>query len=162
MNFFQSEYELDGDTSVVGFGPDAAKIDIGGADAVEEQLRRLVPELDVEDVASHDWAGDPYSGETWPMHATGFLSRSLSAMQAARARVIFAGSDIASGLGAVLSTVRSKAEEGGMEAANAAFEALHSTTRSGRSPTSHRGPATAMLESTMPGLQRQASIPQNS
>ena len=71
-------------------------------------------------VASHDWVGDPLSGETWPMHRTGFLSAHLPAMQAAHGRILFAGSDIANGWGGFIDG----AIESGMEAACAAVSML--------------------------------------
>ncbi|MGN7199700.1 flavin monoamine oxidase family protein [Arthrobacter sp. SAFR-044] len=113
LNFFQAEYTLDGDTIVVGFGPDATKIDASDAAAVQEQLARLVPGVEVLDVATHDWVADPLAGETWPMHRTGFLSNHLAAMQSRHGNVSFAGSDIANGWGGFIDG----AIESGMEAA---------------------------------------------
>lgn len=121
LNFFQAEYEVDGDTIVVGFGPDSAKIDVEDATAVQRQLQRLLPDAEVIDVASHDWVADPLSGETWPMHATGFLSRHLAIMQQAHGRILFAGSDIANGWGGFIDG----AIESGMEAARDAAALLH-------------------------------------
>ena len=116
LNFFQAEYTLDGDTIVVGFGPDASKIDAGDAAAVQAQLVRLVPDAVVQEVATHDWVADPLAGETWPMHRTGFLANHLAALQAGHGNVLFAGSDIANGWGGFIDG----AIESGMEAALAA------------------------------------------
>lgn len=120
LNFFQVEYTLDGDTIAVGFGPDASKIDVGDPAAVQAQLTRLVPGAEVVAVASHNWVADPLSGETWPMHRTGFLSTYLPAMQAPHGRILFAGSDIANGWGGFIDG----AIESGMEAANGAASML--------------------------------------
>ncbi|MDR6557698.1 monoamine oxidase [Arthrobacter pascens] len=120
LNFFQVEYTLDGDTIAVGFGPDSSKIDVDDPAAVQAQLARLVPEAEVLAVASHNWVDDPLSGETWPMHRTGYLSTYLPAMQAAHGRVLFAGSDIANGWGGFIDG----AIESGMEAANDAASML--------------------------------------
>ncbi|WP_458114295.1 flavin monoamine oxidase family protein [Arthrobacter sp. R1-13] len=120
LNFFQTEYGIDGGTIVVGFGPDAAKIDVEDAAAVQEQLVRLVPDAEVAGVASHNWVEDPLSGETWPMHATGFLSTHLAVLQSAHGHVRFAGSDIANGWGGFIDG----AIESGMEAALATAAAL--------------------------------------
>lgn len=120
LNFFQTEYGIDGDTIVVGFGPDAAKIDVEDAAAVQEQLVRLVPDAEVVGVASHNWVEDPLSGETWPMHATGFLSTHLAVLQSAHGQVRFAGSDIANGWGGFIDG----AIESGMEAALTTAAAL--------------------------------------
>jgi monoamine oxidase len=113
LNFFQVEYTLDGDTIAVGFGPDAGRIDVADPVHVQAQLRRLVPDADVVEVATHNWVADPFAGETWPMHRTGFLSAHLSALQAAHGNVAFAGSDIANGWGGFIDG----AIESGMEAA---------------------------------------------
>jgi monoamine oxidase len=124
LNFFQVEYTLEGDTIAVGFGPDASKIDVEDSSAVQAQLSRLVPGLEVLEVASHNWVADPLSGETWPMHRPGFLSAHLPAMQAPHGRVLFAGSDIANGWGGFIDG----AIESGMEAANAAAALLKDPT----------------------------------
>jgi monoamine oxidase len=120
LNFFQAEYALEGDTIAVGFGPDATKIDVEDCAAVQAQLVRLVPGAEVLEVASHNWVDDPLSGETWPMHRTGFLSTFLQAMQSAHGKVLFAGSDIANGWGGFIDG----AIESGMEAANDAVALL--------------------------------------
>jgi len=126
LNFFQSEYEVNGDTVIVAFGPDAGNIDSTDVSAVEHQLRRLLPAAEVLDVATHDWAGDEYSGETWPMHKTGFLSRHLAGMQKPHGRVLFASSDIANGWGGFIDG----AIESGMEAAQQAGILLESVALS--------------------------------
>jgi monoamine oxidase len=125
LNFFQVEYTLDGDTIAVGFGPDVAKIDVGDPAAVQAQLARLVPGVEVVAVGSHNWVDDPLSGETWPMHRTGFLSTYLAAMQAAHGLVLFAGSDIANGWSGFIDG----AIESGMGAARdaASLLALHTS-----------------------------------
>ena len=125
LNFFQVEYTLDGDTIAVGFGPDVAKIDVGDPVAVQAQLARLVPGVEVVAVGSHNWVDDPLSGETWPMHRTGFLSTYLAAMQAAHGLVLFAGSDIANGWSGFIDG----AIESGMGAARdaASLLALHTS-----------------------------------
>lgn len=99
LNFFQSEYVRDGLTYVIGFGPDASALDPNDPEAVQRVLTRLVPDLRVIDSVGHDWVGDEFSKETWPMHRTGFLSDSLPALQQPIGRVRLAGSDIADGWG---------------------------------------------------------------
>ncbi|MEE9096526.1 flavin monoamine oxidase family protein [Pseudarthrobacter phenanthrenivorans] len=120
LNFFQAEYTLDGDTIVVGFGPDGSKIDAADPAAVQAELARLVPGVDVLSTATHDWVSDPLAGETWPMHRTGFLGNHLAAMQSGHGHVLFAGSDIANGWGGFIDG----AIESGMEAALAAASLL--------------------------------------
>jgi monoamine oxidase len=97
ITFLQTEYWDGGDTLVVGFGPDAAAIDVTDLAAVQEQVRRLVPDAEVVDVASHDWVADPLSGETWPMQRAGQLTASLAELQRPEGPLVLAGSDYADG-----------------------------------------------------------------
>ncbi|WP_291050349.1 NAD(P)/FAD-dependent oxidoreductase [Herbiconiux sp.] len=99
LTFFQSEYVHDGKTYVIGFGPDAGAIDPFNVLAIQEQLSKLRPDLRVLESAGHDWVHDEYSGETWPMHRTGFLTRSLAALREPHGAIHFAGSDLADGWG---------------------------------------------------------------
>ncbi|WP_438854845.1 flavin monoamine oxidase family protein [Agromyces sp. M3QZ16-3] len=99
LNFFQSEYVADGRTFVVGFGPDANAIDPKDVGAVQEVLNRLIPDMTVFQTAAHDWVDDEFAKETWPMHRTGYLTKSLPALQQPLGRVHLASSDIANGWG---------------------------------------------------------------
>ncbi|WP_292852408.1 NAD(P)/FAD-dependent oxidoreductase [Microbacterium sp.] len=131
LNFFQSEYAKDGTTFVIGFGRDASVIAPDDRSAIQEILRRLVPDVEVLDSAGHDWVADDFAQETWPMHRRGFLSRSLPALRAGHGAVRFAGSDVAEGWGGFIDG----AIESGLTAArdvlsriDAPREALAATT----------------------------------
>jgi monoamine oxidase len=97
LNFAQAEYDQDGNTILVAFGPDSARLDATDVRQVQAALDRLAPDLEVLDVASHDWTSDPLSGETWPMHRPGFLTESLGSFRQPHGRLLFAGSDYADG-----------------------------------------------------------------
>lgn len=97
LNFVQYEYAIDGDSLIVGFGPRSGMIDLDDPRAVEAELRKWRPELDVVAVDAHDWTADPFSGETWPMLATGQLEAVSSAARDTTRRVRLAGSDYARG-----------------------------------------------------------------
>jgi monoamine oxidase len=99
FNFLQSEYHVDGRTIVIGFGSDSTAIDPGSVAAVQDAVDRLVPDLRVVETAGHDWVADPLSGETWPMHRTGYLTMALDRLQQPHGHVHFAGSDVADGWG---------------------------------------------------------------
>ncbi|XPP26152.1 MAG: flavin monoamine oxidase family protein [Leucobacter sp.] len=116
LTFFQSEYHLDGDTIIIGFGPDAAAISAEERDRVQEMLRAFAPGTEVVDIVSHDWVADEYSGETWPMHAPGYLSTALPEFQRPHGRMLFAGSDYADGWGGFIDG----AIQSGLRAANEA------------------------------------------
>ncbi|WP_353712072.1 NAD(P)/FAD-dependent oxidoreductase [Arthrobacter sp. K5] len=113
LNFVQAEYEQDGNTILVAFGPDAGRLDPADIRQVQPAIDLLVPDLDVLDVASHDWTSDPLSGETWPMHRTGFLTESMGSFQQPHGPLLFAGSDYANGWGGFIDG----AIESGLEAA---------------------------------------------
>jgi monoamine oxidase len=97
VTFWQTEYHDDGDTLAVGFGPDAGAIAFDDPGAVQAEVRRLIPAVEVVAVASHDWVADPYARETWPMQRAGALTSSLAALQQREGPVFLAGSDYANG-----------------------------------------------------------------
>lgn len=99
LNFFQSEYYVDDDTIIIGFGSDSTAITADETDRLHEMLRAFHPDLEIVEVACHDWVADPLAGETWPMHKPGYLTGSLPAFQEIHGRVMFAGSDYAQGWG---------------------------------------------------------------
>lgn len=119
LNFFQSEYVSNGLTYVIGFGPDASALDPNDPEAIQRVLSRLVPDLRVIASAGHDWVGDDFSRETWPMHRVGYLSDSLPALQQPLGRVRLAGSDIADGWGGFIDG----AIESGLKAARGVLTA---------------------------------------
>lgn len=130
LNFFQVEYVQEGRTYVVCFGPDSTAIDAHDMSAIQQTLRRLVPGATVIDSAGHDWVADEYSGETWPMHRTGFLTSSLRALQAPHGRVTFAGSDLANGWGGFIDG----AIQSGLEAARSIIRSNTPTSTTIRYP----------------------------
>ncbi|WP_166848012.1 NAD(P)/FAD-dependent oxidoreductase [Isoptericola sp. BMS4] len=100
LTFLQSEYVHDGRTFVIGFGPDAGRLDPTDRRTVQAAADRLVPGLAVSESTGHDWVADEYAGETWPMHRAGFLTTSLEALRSPlHGRVHLAGSDVADGWG---------------------------------------------------------------
>ena len=114
LNYVQAEYDQDGNTILVAFGPDSACIDAADLQQVQAAIDLLVPDLEVLDVASHDWTSDPLSGQTWAMHRTGFLTESLASFQQPHGPLLFAGSDYANGWGGFIDG----AIESGMESAH--------------------------------------------
>ncbi|MFE4834676.1 flavin monoamine oxidase family protein [Arthrobacter sp. NPDC056691] len=118
LNFVQAEYDQDGNTILVAFGPETARLDATNVRQVQAALDLLAPDLEVLDVASHDWTSDPLSGETWPMHRPGFLTESLGSFQQPQGALLFAGSDYASGWGGFIDG----AIESGLEAARSILD----------------------------------------
>nr|WP_290369291.1 NAD(P)/FAD-dependent oxidoreductase [Rhodococcus fascians] len=97
LNFVQYEYPFEGDSLIVAFGPRSGLIDLNDPRAVEAELRKWRPDLEVVAVDAHDWAADPLSGETWPMLAPHQLDTIAGAARDTTRRVRFAGSDYARG-----------------------------------------------------------------
>jgi monoamine oxidase len=97
LTLCQVEYVQDGTTLVVAFGSDSRRLDGSDPDAVQQALRSWLPDVEVLEVASHDWVADELSGETWPMQRAGQLTGSLAELQRPEGRVVLAGSDYADG-----------------------------------------------------------------
>ncbi|MFE6752768.1 flavin monoamine oxidase family protein [Streptomyces sp. NPDC057684] len=102
INTARTEYRHGGDTLVVCFCSDAAAIDGRDREAVQRALRLFVPDIEVVDVACHDWVNDPFSQGTWVHHRPGDLTRAAPLMREPHGRVHFAGGDIAAlGVGGI-------------------------------------------------------------
>ena len=91
------EYEIDGDTILLGFGPRATDLDITDVRAVEAAVHQWRPDIELVAVDAHDWTGDPLSGETWAMFRTGQRSEQLEEILRPEGPVQIAGSDYALG-----------------------------------------------------------------
>lgn len=91
------EYEIDGDTILLGFGPRADALDVTDVRAVEAAVHQWRPDIELIGVDAHDWTGDPLSGETWAMLRTGQLSQELEELIRPEGPIQIAGSDYALG-----------------------------------------------------------------
>lgn len=92
-----NEYEVDGDTIVVGFGSDATKIDPNDLPAIQREIRKWLPEAEVVACTGHNWTADELSGQTWNMHKKNQLVRYLDEFQRPEQGVFLSGCDYASG-----------------------------------------------------------------
>ncbi len=97
LTLCQVEQVADGETLVVAFGSVSARLDGNDREAVQAALRQWLPDVEVLEVASHDWVADDLSGETWPMQRAGQLTGALAELQRPEGRVVIAGSDYADG-----------------------------------------------------------------
>jgi (S)-6-hydroxynicotine oxidase len=89
----------DGDrASVVAFTSHRGTLDPNDAGAVQAALRAYCPEITVEAVTGHDWAGDPFARGTWSYYRPGQSLR-VPRLARRRGRVAFAGSDYERRLG---------------------------------------------------------------
>lgn len=106
-----------GQLMIVGNGP---SLDLSSTEAVQEGIRRLVPDVTVHEMQVQDWARDPYSLGGWTMRKPGQLLRQLPAIQQPHGRVAFATADVANGWNAAIEG----AVESGFRAARQVGELL--------------------------------------
>ena len=92
INYMQPEYRVEGDTLLVGFGPDSALLDPGDEAAVLAAAAHLYPDTDLVAAHGHDWVADEFAKGTWSMYRPGQLTGSLRELQRPEGRVVFAGS----------------------------------------------------------------------
>jgi monoamine oxidase len=97
VTYMQPEYRIDGDTLLVGFGPDSELLDPGDEAAVLDAARRMYPDEELIAAHGHDWVADEFARGTWSMYRPGQLTRSLRELQEPEGRVLLAGSDVANG-----------------------------------------------------------------
>ena len=116
LQYLHTEVLMPDGQIMVGFGWDAASLDVTSVDAVREPVRALLGE-DVEIVAvdGHDWLADEFSRGTWPVLRPGQMVGALRGAPAAGGHVLFAGSETADGWngfidGAIESGVRAARE----------------------------------------------------
>lgn len=97
---FSSVFTMEGGghgTELVAFGTDPKRIDVHSRSAVQDALRRFLPDIEVADTLSYDWHLDPYSLGTWCVLRKGQMTRYLTALREPHGRVHFAGGDLALG-----------------------------------------------------------------
>ncbi|MER5392774.1 NAD(P)/FAD-dependent oxidoreductase [Saccharopolyspora sp. NPDC002686] len=120
LTFVHPEYAVEGDTLLVAFGTRAADLAPDDVEGVTRALRAWRDDLEVVDVAGHNWMADEFSRETWPMQRPGQLTKYLAALQEPHGAVRFAGSDLATGWAGFIDG----AVESGLRASRSAHEAL--------------------------------------
>ncbi|MEX1078014.1 MAG: NAD(P)/FAD-dependent oxidoreductase [Homoserinimonas sp.] len=95
ISVLKSEFVSDEESILVGFGPDHTMIDVHSIDQVQDALGVWRDDLEVLEVAAHDWMKDPLSQNTWMVHRPGQLTRDLLELQRSDGIVHFAGTDTA-------------------------------------------------------------------
>jgi monoamine oxidase len=80
---------------LVGFGADSNRIDVTDRDQVQEAIKVWRDDLEVLEVAGHQWMADEYAEETWQIQRPGQLTKYHAAQQASEGNLHFASGDIA-------------------------------------------------------------------
>lgn len=78
---------------LVGFGPDASRLDVTDAKAVSEALKVWRDDLEVVEVGGYDWMSDPYAEETWQIQRPGQFTKYHLAQQESTGVLHFASAD---------------------------------------------------------------------
>ncbi|MER6195715.1 NAD(P)/FAD-dependent oxidoreductase [Streptomyces cyaneofuscatus] len=81
---------------MIGFSA-STTFDPGNRAALQTELRKVVPGIEVVSVKVQHWGKDPYAQGGWAVRRPGLLTGSLRSVQRPRGRLAFAGGDIAVG-----------------------------------------------------------------
>ena len=93
LSVVKSEFIADDASILVGFGPDHEAFDVTSVRDAQAALEVWRDDLEVLDVAGHDWMADDLAGTTWQLFRPGQLTRDLAGLQEPQGVVHFATSD---------------------------------------------------------------------
>ncbi|MEA2248277.1 MAG: pseudooxynicotine oxidase, partial [Solirubrobacteraceae bacterium] len=93
VNYAHTEEILSDGQLLVGFGPDAAALDVTDVAQVQEAMTRLLGDVEVVRVSGHDWLDDEFSKGTWPVLRPGQASELVAELQEPEGTVFLAGSE---------------------------------------------------------------------
>ena len=88
---------IDGDTLFVGFGSDAKLLDFNDREMLEKVIHNWLPDAEVVECTSHDWAEDEFALESWPMLKPNQLTSYMEEMKRPENGVFLAGTTYADG-----------------------------------------------------------------
>lgn len=89
--------DSNGKTVLVGFGPDAKRLDPNDERSVEAGIGAALLGVTVEECLGYDWNNDPFSSGVWSSFRPGGIGRYLSALQSDHGRVLMASADTCDG-----------------------------------------------------------------
>lgn len=95
LSVVRTEFVGDEDAVLVSFGADASRIDVTSIEEVSKALRTWRDDLEVLEIAAHDWNADPYAKETWLIHRPEAYTQSQAELQRPEGNLHLAGADIA-------------------------------------------------------------------
>ncbi|OIK10853.1 amino acid oxidase [Bacillus sp. MUM 116] len=136
LNCVNFDTMVDGDSIIVGFGPDANSLDPNDCHAVEKALRLWLPDIEVVESTGHNWAADELSLESWTMLKPNQLTAYAEEMKQPENGVFLAGTAYANGWGGFIDgaiesgiTTSRKVHEylGAKKSANAAVSPTEAT-----------------------------------
>jgi monoamine oxidase len=97
ISWFATQHHGEAGTLLVAFGAKGGVLEVSDRAAVQEALRRFLPDVEVTSVASWDWNADPYALGTWCTLRPRQATRYLRELERAEGRLVFASADWARG-----------------------------------------------------------------
>jgi monoamine oxidase len=97
LTFARTEDTVDSGTVLGFYGPEKHAVELDSVGAVEELVRRWVPDAKLAEVWSHDWHGDEFSQQTWRVARPGQLTSYGAEMTRPEGNIMLAGADVATG-----------------------------------------------------------------
>ncbi|HWO75229.1 MAG TPA: NAD(P)/FAD-dependent oxidoreductase [Bacillus sp. (in: firmicutes)] len=97
LNSVHLDRYVDGDSIIVGFGPNVEWLNPNNREGVEKALRYWIPDIEVIESTGHDWVNDEFSRETWPMLKPNQLTQYFEEWHKPENAVFLAGSTYAKG-----------------------------------------------------------------
>ncbi|MFJ2617936.1 flavin monoamine oxidase family protein [Glutamicibacter sp. NPDC087344] len=95
LSVVRTEFVGEEDAVLVSFGGDASRIDVTNIQEVQKALSVWRDDLEILEVAAHDWNADPYAKETWLIHRPQAYTTSQAELQRPEGHLHLAGGDIA-------------------------------------------------------------------
>lgn len=89
---FTSSEETD-HTMLIGFGAGNSGLDIYDTEAVQAEVQKFLPGVEVESTFAYDWVLDPYSKGTWCNYKQGWLAKYYDHFEKDTGRLVYAQGD---------------------------------------------------------------------
>jgi monoamine oxidase len=97
LTSLSTEYSDADGTVLTAFGPSGKLLDVNDDEAIQNAVRKMLPEAEVVWAVGYDWNADAYARGTWCMFRPGQLTRYLRELQKPEGRVFYASGDNANG-----------------------------------------------------------------
>jgi len=97
LKWIATEYNTPEGDLIVGFGTTPDELDVTDSSAVTASIKQFLPDAEVVATDAHDWNADEFAQGTWMAFRPGQAMRFASVIQETEGRIVFAGSDLASG-----------------------------------------------------------------
>ena len=95
LSVVRTEFVGEEDAVLVSFGADATRLDVNSVEDVQNALRVWRDDLEVLEVASHDWMNDPLARETWLIQRPDAYTTGQAELRRPEGAVYLAGTDVA-------------------------------------------------------------------